>query len=82
MGTKNEMNEVLEYWENRTRLQKWVIFILFWLLMQKKQKLFWLILSAAIVGPLLYAFMRDPFTAIITLAIGMAIGLLFILWWN
>lgn len=75
MGHKETDNEeLLDLWENSTESQRWVIFILCWLEMQKKTKLFWLFISTAVASLIVFAIFRDPVATGLSLVAGLAIG--------
>lgn len=79
MGQENDIKELIDLWDNCSEGQRWVIYFLCWLEMQKKSKIFWVFLITAAGGSLLYAVSRDPIATAIALAIGLSVGLLFIL---
>ena len=79
MGQNDETQELIDLWDRCSEGQRWFIFILCWLEMQKKTKLFWLFMVTAVSGSLIYAVSRDPIATGIALAVGLSVGLLFIL---
>jgi len=77
-GTRNNQ-DLVDLWNNSTELQRWVIFLLCWLEMQKKTKMFWVVFISIVGGCLLFAVSRDPITAAVAFVIGLGVGSLFIL---
>ena len=79
MGHDDETKELLELWERSSEGQRWVIFGLCWLEMQKQTKVFWLFLSAGVAALLIYAIFQNPAAAVSALVVGMVISWV-ILW--
>ena len=79
MGHNDEAKDLFDLWERCSEGQRWFIFLLCWLEMQKKTRVFWVFVVALVGGPLALAISRDPIAAAIALVVGLAIGMLFIL---
>ena len=79
MGHNDEAKDLIDLWNRCSEGQRWVIFILCWLEMQKKTRVFWVFVVALVGGSLALAISRDPIAAAIALVVGLAIGTLFIL---
>lgn len=80
MGHQKDIDdELLDLWDRCSERQRWVIFSLCWLEMQKQTKVFWLFLSAAVAALLIFAIFQNPAAAVSALVVGMVIAWV-ILW--
>lgn len=70
-GSDTDRESLYNHWDKLTEWQRDIFFALFWLEMQKRNKLFWLFLVTAFASVIAWGVWHDP----IVLAIGILVGL-------